>query len=183
MVNYRYKYISFLRGINIGGNKIVKMEDLRGVYESLKFEEVKTYGMSGNVIFTSSESKPEVLVRKIEGKLKEVLGFEVAVLIRTKDEVEEIIKNNPFSKLSKEEMSRVAISLLSDILSVNVREEIDRIKDNSEKYFIRGKEIYMFFPNGYGRTKLNTNFFEKKLKVRTTARTLNVINKLLAITN
>jgi uncharacterized protein (DUF1697 family) len=172
-------YISFLRGINMGGNKKVSIQDLKKIYESLGFNEVKTFGLSGNVIFKSKEEKPSTLAGKIERKLKEVLGFEIVVLIRTKEELEKIIKANPFSKLSKEELSKVAVAFLSEIPSKDNLGEIDKIKDISEKFIIANREIYLFFPNGYGRTKLTNNFFEKKLKVRATTRTLRVTNKLM----
>jgi uncharacterized protein (DUF1697 family) len=174
-------YISFLRGINIGGNRKVNMEDLRKAYESLKFSSVKTYGLSGNVVFMSSESKIDTLTKKIESKLNKIIGFDLTVLIRTKEELEKIIKNNPFSNLSIGEKSKVAVSFLSHVPETDGIGEIEKIKDKYEQFVINGREIYLYFPNGYGRTKLNSNFFDKKLNVRSTARTFGVINKLLNI--
>jgi uncharacterized protein (DUF1697 family) len=174
-------YISFLRGINIGGNKLVKMEELKKAYNSLDFSDVRTFGLSGNVIFRSPEPKSEALARKIESRLRDIFGFDISVLIRTKEDVARIVKSNPFSNLSKEELGKVCVAFLSNVPEGNFREEIDKSRDDSEQFIIAGKEMYLFFPNGYGRTKLTTNFFEKKLKVKATIRTLRVINKLLEI--
>ena len=174
-------YISFLRGINMGGNKKVSIWELKKIYESLKFEDVKTFGLSGNVIFKSPEDKSEILIAKIESKLKEVFGFEVSVLIRTKKELEKIIKSNPFSNLSEEELSKVAVAFLSSVPENNPADEIENSRDKSEYFEISGKEIYLFFKKGYGRTKLTNNFFEKKLKVKSTTRTLNVTKKLMSL--
>jgi uncharacterized protein (DUF1697 family) len=174
-------YISFIRGINIGGNKKVSMELLKEVYSSLGLSNVKTFGQSGNVVFEYSEGKSEILSKKIEDKLKKDIGFEVSVLIRTKEELKKAIESNPFSAISKEELSKVCVAFLSDIPSKDNLGEIEKIKDSSEKFVIAGKEIYLFFQKGYGRTKLTNNFFEKKLKVKSTTRTVNVIKKLVDI--
>ena len=165
--------ISMLRGINVSGQKIIKMEALKNLYASLNFKNVKTYIQSGNVIFECRETSPEILKKKIENKIKEKFGFDVVVFIRTKKELQKIIENNPFKN-----EDGLYVTFLTSVPSFVPTEEINKIKSSSEKFVVSGKEIYFFCPNGYGKTKLSNNFFEKKLKVSATTRNWKTVNVL-----
>ncbi len=175
-------YVSMIRGINVGEKK-VKMDRLKEVYASLDFKNVKTYIQSGNVIFESKESDPTKLIRIIEKRIAEVLNFDVKVVIRTKNEMKNIINRNPFKK---EDLKHIYVTFLSDIPSEKLIKDLDHIvtedmKNVSDKYNVSKREIYLFLPNGYGRTKLNNNFFEKKLDTSATTRNWRSINKIVDI--
>ena len=168
-------YISMLRGINVGGNKKVSMEKLKKLYESLGLEKVKTYIQSGNVIFESTTTKTAELKKKLEEKISQTFGFEVIVIIRTVEEMEKVIDASPFKE--KDE-NKILVTFLSDPPKEIPLQEIEKVKSASEEFSISGKEIYLFFPDGYGRTKLANNFFERKLKLAATTRNWRTINKL-----
>ena len=172
-------YISILRGINVGGRKRIKMAELKELYKSLDFQNVKTYIQSGNVVFRYKEMSPLEIV-KIENKIKEVFGFDVAVFIRTKDELQKIIENNPFKN---EDVNKLYVTFLSGIPLKKPIREIEDMKDASEKFVILDKEVYLFISGGYGKTKLSNDFFEKKLKLSATTRSLKTVNKLFEIAN
>ena len=89
------KYVAFLRGINVGGKNIIKMEVLKDLFESLHFKNVITFIQSGNVIFESEIKDRKILIKQIEAGLKKELGNNVAVIIRTKEEMNNIIKLDP----------------------------------------------------------------------------------------
>jgi uncharacterized protein (DUF1697 family) len=167
------EYISFLRGVNVGGRKI-RMDDLRELYISLGLKDVSSYIQSGNIIF--NHPRNEDLVSLLENKIMDTFGFEVSIIIRKRSEMEKIVEENPFLE---EDVSKLHITFLKESPQELPKEYIDQIKDNSEKYSIKGKEIYLFLPNGYGRTKLSNNFFEKKLKVTATTRNFKTTRKLL----
>jgi uncharacterized protein (DUF1697 family) len=172
-----------LRGINVGRTKRVKMDELREIYKSLDFKDIKTYIQSGNVIFKFKNIDPNELKIKIENKLRESLGFDLAVVIRTKEELEKIINENP---IKKEDINHTYITFLSnspsEILLNDIKINIDsKIKDTKDKIIIHPKEVYLFLFGGYGRTKFNNNFFEKELKVTSTTRNLKTVKKLLNI--
>jgi uncharacterized protein (DUF1697 family) len=171
-------YVSMLRGINVGRKKRIKMEDLKDLYRSLDFKDVRTYIQSGNVVFKYHDYPTLELREKIGKEIKDVFGFDVSVIIRTKDELQEIIENNPFQK---EDIKQLHVTFLSDIPTQKTVKEIDQIKDESERFSISGKEIYLFLPHGYGRTRLSNDFFEKKLNVSATTRNWKTVNKLLDI--
>ena len=170
-------YISMLRGINVSGQKKIKMEALKNLYESLNFKNVKTYIQSGNVVFDSKDSS-SLITKNIENKIKETFGFDVKVLIRTKDEFKKVIENNPFKG---KEIDKIYVIFLSEVPLIKPVDEINTIKDKKEEFAIFSKEVYLYLPNNYGRTKLNNNFFERKLKVNGTTRNLRTVNKLFEI--
>ena len=173
-------YISLLRGINVSGQKKINMEELKKLYESLGFKNVQTYIQSGNVIFEGSDTDVSRLINKIEGKIKNSFGFDVKILIRTKNEMQKLIENTPFNK---KDPSKLQVTFLSDSPVQLPLDEINNAKDNSEEVSISGKEIYLFYPNGYGRSKLSNNFFERKLKLSATTRNWKTVNKLLELAN
>ena len=163
-----------LRGINVSGQKKISMIDLKKLFESLGFKNVRTYIQSGNVIFEDSSRDILKIRNKIEKKIKETFGFEVVIIIRTTKELLKIIENNPFSK----KVEGVYVSFLSNKSGEFDIKEINKFKDKSEEFVIFSKEVYFYCPNGYGRTKLNNNFFEKKLKVSATTRNWKTVNAL-----
>ncbi len=168
-------YISFLRGINVGGNKKIKMDDLSDLYESLGLINVKTYIQSGNVVFNTVNLKPDELEQKIETAVRNTFGFDVKVMIRTKGELKKIIKKNPFSE---EYFNHLHVMFLSGIHADPPIKELDEVKDDFEEYFISGKEIYIYYHNGVAKTNLSNGFIEKKLNVSATTRNWNTVNRL-----
>lgn len=172
------KYIAFLRGINVGGKKSVKMADLRAMFESLEFTKVETYIQSGNVIFEYHAADAIKLENKIKEKINRTFGFEVEIFIRTEEQIVNIMENNPFLKEDNIEPEKLHVTFLSNIPEQTA--SVTNIKkEENEKFFIMGKEIYLYCPNGYGNTKLNNSMLEKKLKIFATTRNWNTVNKLV----
>jgi uncharacterized protein (DUF1697 family) len=171
-------YISFLRGINVGGQKKVGMGELKTLYESLGFRNVQTYVQSGNVVFEDSDTDVQKVRDEIERKIAGSFGFEVLVFIRTKEELQELVKGTPFAGL---DVSKLHVTLLSDRPADFPGAEIETVKDEAEKVSSSGREVYLFCPNGYGRTKLSNGFFERRLKVHATTRNWRTLNALLAM--
>jgi uncharacterized protein (DUF1697 family) len=171
-------YISMLRGINVGGQKKIPMTELSKLYVSLGFTHVKTYIQSGNVIFDSSDADIQKLSAEIQQTIKNFSGFDVPVFIRTIAEFATLIKNNPFTD---KDLAKLHITFLSGSPTGQFIHEINTVKDDLEEFMVCGKEIYLFCPNGYGRTKLTNNFFEKKLNQLATTRNWHTVNTLLSM--
>jgi uncharacterized protein (DUF1697 family) len=165
-----------LRGINVSGHKKLKMGELKKLYESLGFSDVQTYIQSGNVIFKSSGKDVSKLASSINEKIKEIFGLDVGVIIRTKDELEQLIANNPFAK--KDE-SKLYVTFLSAIPTNVPTDEISKVKNKAEEFFVTDQAVYLFCPYGYGRSKLSNTLFEKKLKVSATTRNWETVKALL----
>ncbi len=170
------RYAAFLRGINVGGHKQIKMESLREIFESLGFENVKTYINSGNVIFDAEDDSKD-MVKKIENKISKVIGYEVAVFLKTIKEIQDIVKTNHFKKIKKDETAYVTFLPLElkapkvPIASNNGDVEVLSLKNNVAFSISRKINGRYGFPNG---------LIEKKLKCLATTRNWNTINKIIS---
>jgi len=174
-------YIAILRGINVSGQKIIKMADLKVHLEELNFQNIQTYIQSGNVIFQCKSENSKSLEEKIEKKILEKYGFHVPTLVKTPAEIEYVIYNNPFLKDKNKDINRLYVTFLSRIPEQNNVEKLKTFDYNPEEYILDGKNIFGFAPNGYGNAKLNNNFFEKKLKVNATTRNWKTVDKLFEL--
>jgi uncharacterized protein (DUF1697 family) len=170
-------YIVLLKGINVGGHKKVPMADLRELLTKSGFKNVKTYIQSGNAVLEASEK-----VNTIESKIQKVImahfGFEVSVLVKTRQDLERIFDKCPFSEEKKK---------ASYFMMLHNTPDDDLIKVASEKVY-EGEEyqiikncIYFFCEKGLGQAKFNVNFFERKLETFATARNYNTMVKLLSL--
>jgi len=176
------KYISILRGINVGGNRKILMKDLKSLYDGLGFLKVETYIQSGNVVFESdlklSNADLEV---KIEQAIIETFGFDVPVIIRTADEWAKSIVNNPFWKEKDADIDRLHLTCLKEVPSPELLEKIKLFQFLPDRYEIIGKDVFIFCAAGYGTSKLTNPFFESKLKIPATTRNWKTVMKLLEL--
>lgn len=170
-------FLSILRGINVSGQKQIKMADLKNLYEELGLKNVKTYIQSGNVVFESKTAAK--LSQKIEQKIKDHYSFDVPVIIRTKEELQKAIEHNPFLKQKNIEVDKLHITFLSEQPSKENIKATEAFDYSPDQFHISEKEVYIHCPNGYGNTKINNTFFEKKLKVGATTRNWKTSNELL----
>src|SRR5260370_9612355 len=171
--------ISMLRGVNVGGHNKIKMDALRALYESMKLREAQTYVQSGNVIFRTDERDIARLAKRIEDGIGEKLGFRPDVILRTATEMREVIARNPFAKRRGSEPSKLLVTFLGSDPGAGAREKILQIKCDPEELRIEGRELYIYFPNGIGRSKLSWAGLEKTLKTPGTARKWNSVTKML----
>ena len=174
-------YISILRGINVSGQKIIKMDALQKMYENLGFQSVKTYIQSGNVIFKSKDSKIDGVVQTISRQIKKDFGFDVPVIVLTIDKLKKIIKNSPFSKDLRKDASFLHVTFLSSKPKSFEREVIETKRSNKEEISFSDDAVYLYCPDGYGISKLSNSFLETKLKVGATTRNWKTTNELLKI--
>jgi uncharacterized protein (DUF1697 family) len=173
-------YISILRGINVSGQKKIKMSDLKAMYEELKFKDVISYIQSGNVIFKADKKLSSIdLSKKIEKKISEKYKFDVPVIIRTIAEMKKVLTVNPFLRQKGIDIERLYVTFLADTAKKVELEKIEKLDYSPEKFIIIGRVVYLYCPIGYGKTKLSNNFFENKLKVTATTRNWNTVNKLV----
>ena len=176
-------YIAMLRGINIGGKKIVRMEHLRASFEALEFGRVRTYVQSGNVIFKAVRASPDDLSRTIAEKISKDFGFPIPVVVRTSDEIGKIVGGNPFLNETELDHSNLHITFLGAPPAKNAKERIDALNAGPDQFRIKGREIYLHCPDGYGRTKLSNNAIEKALSVGATTRNWKTVSTLARISS
>lgn len=175
-------YIAILRGINVSGHKLIKMELLRTMFNNMKFKNVETYIQSGNVIFQTARTKCTDLEKKIAKKIVAELKFEVPVLVKTLQEMIEVVENNPFIGKGQVDETKLHITFLSQEPEKNNVDKIAGEVYTHDKFVLAEKTVYLLCPDGYGNTKLNNTFFEKKLNVTATTRSWKTTKELLRIT-
>ena len=171
-------YIALLRGINLGGHKIVKMEQLRKTFADIGFEDIKTYIQSGNVVFKWSRQSCESLAKRIEENVLSQFGFPVPVVVKTADEIGAIIKNNPLLKKKGIDASKLHVTFLSCAPEKNLLKTLDGFGAAPDQFRCSSQAIYLHCPSGYHETKLGNNVLGKMLKVGTTTRNWKTVNQL-----
>lgn len=171
-----------LRGVNVGGHNRVKMDTLRVLYKSLKLQDAQTYVQSGNVIFRTGEMDSSALGKKIQQAIHRKCDIECEVILRTAPEMREAIANNPFAGRSGIEPDKLLVTFLAAVPSPEAREKLLALKLDPEELHLIGRELYIYFPNGAGKSKLPWASLEKKLKFPPrTSRNLNSVTKMIEI--
>ena len=166
--------VSLFRGINVGGHQ-VRMNELKELHEAFGLRDVITYIQTGNVVFTCNDADVAQLPRQIEESFAEKFGFQSKVVVRTSAELEEIIANNPFRDQPMKESKWVVVMFLAALPVGTAREDIRQAYAGPEEIFIIGQEVYIYYPDGIGRSKLTGVLLEKKLKTMGTARNWNTV--------
>ena len=180
------RYVALLRGINVGGNTMIKMEDLRTLFEGLGFENVVSYINSGNLAFDvssphvrkgSSKKVESELSSRIEKAVENHLGKPVQVMVRKQKDIERILTSNPFEG-QFESQKEMHVLFLKDPLSAESEEWLNETIPPAERFTAVGREIYCYLPMGVADSYLGRGKFEKKLKVAVTARNWRTVQKL-----
>lgn len=173
------RYISILRGINVGTGRKVPMADLKKLCENMGLQNVQTYIQSGNLVFEliQPESISELEIR-LQQAFTEAFGFEIPVLIRTGKEWAESIAQNPFLKEENLDIDRLHLTILKELPKPELLEKIKGYQYLPDRYEILGRNVFIFCAAGYGTSKLVNSFFESKLKVQSTTRNWKTVMKL-----
>lgn len=172
-------YIALLRGINVGGQKKIKMQDLRVTLSKGDLKEVQTYIQSGNIVFETESEEKESLSYQIHSLIKKDFGFEVPVLVISADEILEIINQNPFA--GEEDDNGLYFVLLKAKPQEDRVQAFNEMKFENEDFHVSDQCVYLACKKGYGNAKLNNNLVESKLKVEATTRNLKTLMKLVEL--
>ncbi len=170
-----------LRGVNVGGHNKIKMDQLRALYGSLKFEDAKTYVQSGNVIFRTKEKSLPALAKKIQTAIEQKFGFRPEIILRTVDELRAAIATSPFAKRSDLHPGKILITFFATDPLPEAQASLLSFKDHPEELHLVGRELYIYFPNGAGKSKLPWSQIGKLLGTSGTARNWNSVTKMLAV--
>jgi len=171
------RFIAFLRAINAGRGRTVKMQSLRQVFESLGFSRVVTFIASGNVIFETTTKNTKTLERKVEKRLREVLGYEVPTFIRREAELAKIANYQPFRKLKLDAVS-INIIFLADRLDQRFKQRVRELRTKTDAFQVNGREIYWLRRRKQSGSPFSTVPLEKTLSRPFTIRGANTIKKI-----
>jgi len=170
-------FVALFSGINVGGNRIVKMAELKAVFESLGFAEVATYVQSGNVVFRAKKGDGAALTKEIEAAFEKKWGFNSRIMVRDAGWFERLVKDNPYPEVGGEPTKLHAYALERE----PTEEEAKRLADKCtgpERFEIKGDVLYLHAPDGLGKSVF-ANLIPRTLKVPGTARNWRSVLALL----
>lgn len=170
--------IAMLRGVNVGGHNKISMEVLRELCGGLKFRDARTYVQSGNVVFRCAANALAGAAERMEKAIEAKAGFRPRVVLRTAGEMRDVVARNPFAGRAEIEPAKLAVNFLAGSLDEDARARIGAIGGVPEEVVHSGRELFIYFPNGMGRPKLNLAALERGLKVACTSRNWNTVTKL-----
>jgi len=173
--------IALLRGVNVSGQKLIKMKALQAMFENLGFSNVLTYIQSGNVVFDVKPTDTGGLEQMISGAILKTFGFTVSVIVLDKAYLKNISEHNAFISERGLDISKLHLTFLSGDPGRIFSESMKQNEYLPDEFYISGKAIYLFCPNGAGNTKLSNASFEKKLKVRATSRNWKTVLELVKL--
>ena len=174
-------YVSMLRAVNVGGRKVA-MTDLRALYERLGHDDVVTYVQSGNVVSRASSRGAGAVERAVRDAIATDLGLDVDVLVRTPKELRRVLDGNPFLRgRTRADPKTLHVTFLTTEPDASRVQPLDGRAFAPDEFRVVGREIYVWCPNGYGRTKINTMWFERKLKLPATTRNWATVTRLVEL--
>lgn len=174
-------FIVLLRGINVSGQKKIKMTDLRSMLEKNNFENVRTYIQSGNIVLDSKETATPILEITISAAIKETFGFEVPVLAKSKRHIQDILSRNPFKEKANQNAKRLYYVLLKSTPDKDLVSAFETENYQDEEFSVASDCVYLVCNKGYGNAKVNNNLIERKLKVQATTRNHNTMLRLVEL--
>ena len=174
-------YIAFLRGINVGGHKKIKMAELRNLIENLGYQDVLTYIQSGNIVFKSDMPHLGQLESQITTSILDHYGFDVPVIVKKRSEIEGIMTNNPFKDPEDIRADKIYMVLLKNEPEQEMVQVLSAMQFANEQLVIAPKCVYLKCALGAGKAKCNNNLIERKLKVSATSRNHRTMMKLFEL--
>ena len=171
------RYIAFLRAINVGGHT-VKMDALRGLFESLGFSNVETFIASGNVLFETASKDLIILEKKIESKLREALGYDVATFIRTDTELKAVANYKAFAQSQLDAATAFNVAFLKELLDDKSNEKVAALRTDIDNFHPHGRELYWLCQKKQSESTFSNAVLEKTLGKPSTIRGLATIQKI-----
>jgi uncharacterized protein (DUF1697 family) len=171
------RYIALLRGINVGGKNMIRMEPLRNMLKVMGFENVASYVNSGNLAFDTKKTADDKLAKRIHDAIEKQLGFNVTVMVRSMDEIREVISKNPYEG-QYESHKDLHVFFFGNELSSEHQQLLLAKNSDVEMISVKGREIYYLLRISIIDSILGKGFIDKKLKIPATARNWRTVQKL-----
>jgi len=171
-------YLALLRAINLAGHKPVAMADLRELLTKLGFTDVRSALQSGNLVFRSKARSTSQIERLLESDAEKRLALQTDFFVRTAEQWKEVIANNPFRQEAERDPSHLVAFFLKDAPDPKDVAALQAAITGPETVRAKGRQAYIVYPNGIGRSRLTSTLIERKLGTRTTGRNWNTVLKL-----
>nr|WP_315252066.1 DUF1697 domain-containing protein [uncultured Flavobacterium sp.] len=172
-------HLALLRGINVSGHNMIKMEALKTALENIGFQNVVTYIQSGNVFVDTDEENAPAVGFKIKQEIFKVFGHEVPIVVIGKSDLEKSLKNNPFLKEKNVDTKKLYVAFVSIALRSDSINDLKMSQVKPDEAYIDDSRIYIKYSVGAGKTRFDQKYIEKKLNVISTIRNWNTVTQLL----
>ncbi len=163
----------------MGAHHRIKMDALRALYETLELRNVRTYVQSGNVVFQTEEQDLLLLAARIEKGIQTTFGFSASVVLRTRSEMEDVVARNPFANHEGIDSAKLLVYFLASDPGPDAHRQIMNIFTGPDELHMSTREMFLYFPEGMGKSKLPWPKIDKLLKVPATGRNWNSVLQLL----
>jgi uncharacterized protein (DUF1697 family) len=173
-------HVALLRGINLAGKNRLPMKDLASMFGEAGCASVTTYIQSGNVVFEAAPALARRIPGLVERKIAERFGYQVPVVMRSRGDLEKVGRANPFLRAGAD-IDKLHVAFLADRAAAARVKGLDPDRSPPDEFQVRGREIYLLCPNGYGRSKLTNLYFDSKLATTSTVRNWRTVMKLLEL--
>ncbi|ESU26624.1 hypothetical protein FLJC2902T_25980 [Flavobacterium limnosediminis JC2902] len=174
-------HLVLLRGINVSGHNMIKMEALKSTLESIGFQNVVTYIQSGNVFVDSDEESPFAVGFQIKQEIFKTFGHEVPVVVIGKQDLENCFRNNPYLKEKEPDTKKLYVAFISKELASGALNDLKMSQVKPDEASIDASRIYIKYAVGAGKTRFDQKYIEKKLNVTATIRNWNTVTNLLSL--
>lgn len=174
-------HLALLRGINVSGHNMIKMDALKSALEAIGFQNVQTYIQSGNVFVDSEEENGPSVGFTIKQEIFKVFGHEVPIVVIGKEDLEKCFKNNPYFKETAADIKKLYVAFISKELNSSAMNELKISQFKPDEASIDESRIYIKYDIGAGKTRLDQKYIEKKLNVTATIRNWNTVTNLLSM--
>lgn len=174
------RWVALLRGVNVGGARKLPMARLRALLSGLGYDDVATYVQSGNAVFSADAGDARRLAQAIERAIEDEFGFEVNVTLRTREELAAVVAANPFPAAASEPKA-LHVIFLSEAVDPGRLADVDAAAFEPERFELHGRELYLWLPDGLGRSALAQALTERRLGVSATARNWRTVETLLGM--
>jgi uncharacterized protein (DUF1697 family) len=175
-------FVALLRGINVGGNNRLSMESLQAICETLGHTSIRTYIQSGNVVFRTKRAKAEEIASALHAALEKTAGIKSDVVLRTREQLQSTVDKNPFRSRKDVPGNKLLVTFFDREPTTEAAAKVNSMKLPPEEFQLLGSDLYVFYPNGAGRSKFPAASVAKMLNASGTARNWNTVLKLLEMT-
>ena len=171
------RYVALLRGVNVGGKNKLPMADLRDIFTTAGCAAVKTYIQSGNVVFEAAQDLAERVPEIVTRAIRRQFGYETAVVMRSSEELRQVVASNPFDTSGDPRFLHVAF--LEDTPGAEAVSRLDPQRSPPDAFAVRGRNVHLHYPNGVARSKLTNEYLAAQLQTASTMRNWRTVLSLL----
>ena len=174
-------HIALLRAVNLGSHNRVAMAELRACLEAQGFTRVRTLLQSGNAVFGGARRRAAALERQLEAAARSALALDTPFLVRTREEWDELVAANPFPREAAADPGHLLLFCLKDAPPRGAEAALQAASAGPARVRVLGREAYLVYPDGVGRSKLTAALVERRLETTGTGRNWNTVRKLQAL--